>query len=181
MNRYIFTTILVLILCSCDKKKDIKSDMDRVYHSTINFSSDSMSQYMYNNVDIAYFHNNAPTLVIYFDSLICGTCEVKNLHLWNDLLSQLNSSHNLKDFKTIFVFTPSQRQIIPLKLSLRNVQLDYPIFIDEEYLFISKNANIPNNHIMHVFLLDDKNKVILVGNILNNEHVRDLFVNFLSL
>jgi hypothetical protein len=61
------------------------------------------------------------------------------------------------------------------------VQLDYPIFIDEEYLFISKNANIPNNHIMHVFLLDDKNKVILVGNILNNEHVRELFVNFLSL
>ena len=48
------------------------------------------------------------------------------------------------------------------------------IFIDKEGAFRKRNPFFPESEIMHVLLLDDGGRVILVGNPLNNKKIEKL-------
>ncbi|MBR2195950.1 MAG: hypothetical protein IJ911_10090 [Salinivirgaceae bacterium] len=52
---------------------------------------------------------------------------------------------------------------------------DYPIFIDTANQFYKLNPHIPDNKLMHSFLLDSEGKVVLVGNPIQNQAMFDLY------
>ncbi|MDR3093410.1 MAG: hypothetical protein LBU62_02055, partial [Bacteroidales bacterium] len=50
-----------------------------------------------------------------------------------------------------------------------------PVYIDKESFFHKKNPNIPSDERMHTFLLDENNKVVLVGSPIRNEMLWELY------
>ena len=58
---------------------------------------------------------------------------------------------------------------------------EWPFFIDENGAFLKNNTVIPQDSRFHVFLLNSENKIILVGNPLNNETIWDMYKELIEI
>ena len=54
------------------------------------------------------------------------------------------------------------------------------LFIDSVNVFMEANPNIPSESMFHTFLLDDNNKVILVGNPIFNKQIDDMMLSIVE-
>ena len=169
--------MMLLPPISCNCNINLKKEITKFYSSTIELAVDSLFRYSYNYPDSLLFDDNYKTLVVYHDSMTCGVCESRKLHSWQTLLSSIDSLNNYYPFNVIFIFTPQKNQTTSLKVMLKNVEIDYPIIVDEKHFFSSQNKHIPQNPLLHSFLLNEDKKVILVGDILYNTNVRNLFLD----
>ena len=57
----------------------------------------------------------------------------------------------------------------------KNVKFNYPILLDTLGEFEKLNPHLPKNHLLHTFLLDENNRVVLVGNPLRNKKIEEMF------
>lgn len=174
---WLLVLIVTLIGCSYNKKKTLKKELEMLYSSTIELVVDSLFNYSYNYPDSVLFDNSYKTLVVYYDSLTCGICETRKLSSWQSFLLSIDTLECYMPFNVFFIFTPPMNQSTPLKIMLKNVDIDYPVIIDEKRFFSNNNKHIPQNPLMHTFLLDENCRVLLVGDILYNTNVRNLFLN----
>ena len=165
-----------LIACSGNQKADIKQELSEFYSSSIDLSLDSLSKYSYNYCDSLPFDVNQKTLVVYFDSVTCGICETRNLDSWQTLLSSIDSVGCFTPFNVLFVFTPKHNQSVSFRVMLKNIDIHYPVILDEKAIF-THNNKLPHNTLLHTFFLDEDGKVELVGDILRNNGVRNLFLD----
>lgn len=53
--------------------------------------------------------------------------------------------------------------------------LPYPIYMDTTGIFHRTNPQLPSNPMLHTFLLDENNEVLVVGNPLENEKIDRMF------
>lgn len=74
-----------------------------------------------------------------------------------------------------FLLNPSKEGMGNLELALRTSNLKHPVFIDTTGVFMRKNSHIPKEQMLHTFLLDENNKVILVGDPVRNKRIYELF------
>lgn len=51
----------------------------------------------------------------------------------------------------------------------------YPMYIDRECRFPALNPTLPKDPRLHVFLLDHKNRVVLVGSPIGNKNLWELY------
>lgn len=168
--------MLPLIACSCNHKHDIKRELSEFYLSSVNLQVDSLSQYSFNYLDSLPFDINQKTLVVYYDSLTCGICETNNLSSWQSLLSSIDTTGCFAPFNVLFIFTPKHNQAVSFRVMLKNIDIHYPVILDEKAIF-AKSNKLPRNAMLHTFLVDEDGKVELVGDIMRNNGVRNLFLN----
>lgn len=50
------------------------------------------------------------------------------------------------------------------------------MYIDSTNIFKKENPNIPSEEMFHVFLLDENDSIILVGNPLFNTQIEDMLI-----
>ena len=55
-------------------------------------------------------------------------------------------------------------------------ELNHPMYIDSTNVFINTNPHIPAEEMFHVFLLNEKDSIVLVGNPLFNPQIEDLLI-----
>jgi hypothetical protein len=140
---------------------------------TICFPSNVNSYSLTNKVmDI---HNEAYKLVLYADSFECSSCNIK-LFVWNELMKEIDNEMPGKvDF--FFYFQPRKNNADILSLIKRD-NFDYPVFFD------SKNEIGKLNNFSEMtrqcFLLDKKNKVVLIGDPSHNLMLWDLYKKVIS-
>lgn len=112
--------------------------------------------------------------VVFIDSTECTTCVWNSLYKWNDIVSETTKKRSDVDF--LFIMQPSSDKKDRLYMAMRKrISLESPIYVDTAGIFIRKNFFIPQDKRYHSFLLDHDNKIILVGDILLNEKLRNLF------
>lgn len=112
-------------------------------------------------------------LVVFYDSVVCSSCRINRMYEWQEVIA---TSIGLKHkFNAVFIFSPREGAESQLITSLKAAQLDYPVFIDSEALFLKRNPGIPSGEIFHTFLLDRQNRVVLVGNPVGNEQLWELY------
>lgn len=58
---------------------------------------------------------------------------------------------------------------------MRTYAPDNIVYVDTLGLFAKQNPYLSSNTIMHTFLLDEDNNVLLVGNPLENEKIEEMF------
>lgn len=68
-----------------------------------------------------------------------------------------------------------KREVRSTELLIANTNFDYPILIDTLGEFERLNPHLPKNQALHTFLLDENNRVILVGNPLRNKKIKEMF------
>ena len=111
-------------------------------------------------------------IITYIDSTNCTICNLKFLG-WDKLMSDLLLSENTKIGVFHIINSNNQKEIIE-QIHINNYQ--YPVFFDvygdmESLNHFSEDTNI------HTFLLDSDNKILDIGNPLDN----DTFIRYLNI
>lgn len=107
----------------------------------------------------------------YIDTNGCTPCQLK-LHEWELLKKEIDSIN--PDVKLIFIAYVKNYNEIELEQKINKSTI--PIIYDKEDM-INKMNNIPKYAILHTFLLDSTNHVILIGNPLERPKIWELYKN----
>lgn len=174
MKKQSFITFLALsLLLSCNNKTVLKQDLEKLQSNTITLSLDSM-KCLLNGKDtlLSDIVKSELKLVIYTDSTACSPCALKGMYLWNRFIDYA-AKYN-KRLKFYFIFSPMKNELETIEFMLQTNSFYYPIFIDTANIFVRMNPHLPTNPLLHAFLLDEHNKVVLVGNPLQNKKIEEL-------
>lgn len=109
-------------------------------------------------------------ILVYIDSTGCTSCKL-DLYKWNMLIEEVeNDMQDLVNFQ--FYFHP--KNIRELQFLFQRDRFKYPLYIDNNDL-LNKLNNLPSDSRFQTFLLDKNNKVMLIGNPVNNPKIWSLF------
>lgn len=108
-------------------------------------------------------------IVNYIDSIGCLGCRLK-LSEWNAFMNCFNGNDNLRLITII-----NSRKIDEVKYVIQRDSFEYPVCIDVGNVFFEMNE-LPHYNSFHCFLLDENNRIILIGNPVQNPKIRDLYI-----
>ena len=171
---FLITSLLFPVSCS-KQKTSIKEDVMQLQSQRVHIPFDSLLCFNAVMPDSAEYPRLKYRLVVYTDSLSCSSCSLRNLFYWEPLVDSLQKSI---DF--VFIFSPKHDEINRVVETLRLENISCPIYIDTCSVFIKKNPHIPSNNLMHTFLLNEKDSVVLVGNPQSNPKIKELLFNILE-
>ena len=172
-----FFIIGCCIFNSCDsQKKDVQGLIEKMRSSAITLPYDRMSCWTNDSVPAKSQWNTAKLkLVHYIDSATCSSCFLQKMTT-NKLLLRMEAlpSH---EFCNVFIISPGNDKAKKrLEIDFREKRIPQTIFVDSANVFMELNPNIPSESMYHTFLLDENNKVILVGNPMANQQVEEMIL-----
>ena len=115
------------------------------------------------------------SILFYIDSVDCMSCKLR-LDKWGELIHVVDS---VSDGRTPFVFVFQSKRKEDMIHFLKRSGFEYPVFIDTEGLFNRLN-NLPDNDVFHNFLLDKNNRIVAIGNPVDNPYVRQLYLDIIQ-
>lgn len=107
-------------------------------------------------------------ILISYDSLMCGSCSVKRLTMWNDILKY--SEDHSDSLAVIILFSPKESEKESVSGLLDTDPVSYPTFFDVNNDFYRLNS-LPGG--IFTCLLDNDNNVLFVGLASSNELLND--------
>lgn len=114
-------------------------------------------------------------IVSYINRSEATSCML-HLHDWEKFISYIDSLTN-KQVKCALIANPENKyEFIDI---LEKYGFKHPIYIDEKDDF-NKANHFPSKMSFHTFLVDNKNKVIFIGNPINSKGVRESYINLLA-
>lgn len=147
--------LLLLLLCSCKDKNTLTSEASKMYGKNIILPTAELNK------------NTKFKIVNYIDSLGCIKCKLR-LKKW----VQLNNDTSL--FDIVFVSHPHSYQNVKLLMEIDSVQ-HIQLIEDKNNKWYNKNE-ISENEMLHTFLLDHNNTIIVLGNPVQNDNIKDLYM-----
>ena len=169
----IFLHLMFVCFCMCDDKK--LSELAFQWSSKTIFFPYNMcfTTQAFDTIDFDY-QNNLRVLY-YVDSTGCSSCKL-NLSVWKQLIDTVSMySNNRCSF--IISFTPKNKNYVynELRTKFSISSFDYPVCIDFEDSLNILN-HFPSDERFHCFLLDENNRVILIGNPVQNPKIKELYI-----
>lgn len=171
--------VLVLYACGDARKEQVAETLKMMQSSCIAIPVDSFVCYE-GLREVTYDKTHIPEykLVVYVDSNSCTSCTLSNMHVWDDYVRL--SEANKGKFAPLFIFAPAKDRVKHTKLKILAENFRHPIFIDTAYAFSRQNPNIPKDDAYHVFLLDDRDSVLLVGDPTLNKSIGESLQRYLK-
>lgn len=164
----------ILILCFCSSCKNEKKEaVELMMHKKVQLSLENM-ECLHSAEDTLQVNTQKYykyTFVHFVDSSQCSPCALDKMYLWNDLIAEFDKAN----VRSVFIFEPKKNLLEDILFSVESSGLKKPIYLDSAYLFRQENKFVPQDILYHSFMLDDKGKIVLVGNPLLNKRVEKLF------
>ena len=173
-----FTCLVLFIgLIACKQGERIQKDIEGLKSRPIDLCLEKLPCYI-NGHDTIYTEreNVIYKWVIYIGPSACTSCFVTHM-IDYEMISPKMQAY---DVDIIFVFDFIKNEHEDLSSLIRLSAYPYWCIIDEESLFREQNPHIPSNPLLHSFLLDEKDSVILVGNPVRNKKIEELFFKILE-
>lgn len=124
--------------------------------------------------------NDTPArIVIWFDSTGCNRCKALDVYSYGFVYDYCRDSLNMNCDFTI-IFSPSEDQLESVMCFIWERNIDIPIFIDVNNQFGMMNDFIPSDYKFHAFLLNDSNKIVLIGPPNYNKPMWNLYKEMIS-
>jgi len=168
--------VLLPIFFSCkseqkEKEKHIAQLVNEWQGKQIVFPENSIfTRYLTDTTDYQIPQSEYKVL-IYVDSIGCTSCKLQ-LHKWKELIEYTDSvTQNKVPF--LFFFHPKDAKEI--RYLLKRDGLDRPICIDLDDR-LNKLNKFPADITFQTFLLDQNNKVAILGNPVHNTAVKELYL-----
>lgn len=171
---FIFVYILLFVSCQNSDKSRIARMIDEWDGKEIIYPDDLVFTTMREDTAKWFLKDSRYTIVTYADSIGCMGCKLK-LPAWKDFISYLDSVSD-HAVKVIFILHPRDEKEMAHLIKYNNFL--YPVCLDTNDSF-NKINKIPSNLAFQTFLLDNKNKVIAIGNPIHNPNVRTLYLNLI--
>ena len=170
----LIVSFLTFSFLSCkNSRKEIGEAIMKMQARHVSMPFDKMSCWINDSIqEYRPWEKAELKLVVYTDSDACSQCTLKNMYLWKDFVA-LERKYN-GQFYIFFIIQSSSKGISSLVSNLHHTELNHPIYIDSTNVFKKKNPHIPSESMFHVFLLDKRDSVILVGNPLFNNQIEDM-------
>lgn len=169
--------LCVSILSACHR--ELTENVSKMMHKSVQLNTadmDIVNQHgnIYNSVD----SNNTFTLVVFNDESDCMSCKVSKLNEWHRFLTQVYDAHH--GVNVCYIFSPNNENISNVRTLLSEQNFRHPVFIDSNHIFKKANQWIPLESMYHTFLLDKDNKIVLVGNPLQNQKINQMFFEIIK-
>ena len=174
MKKYYLFLLCSAIFLGCGKIK-LKNELKDFVGLKITIPHNLQATVQGKDTLLSGFGDRDMKLVVFFDSVGCSSCQVKQMNQWQEIIDF--SKATKQKFNIVFIFSPKigKSFLHEVRNSLRASQFSYPVFIDTLSSFLSANPAIPDDKRFHTFLLDENNKVVLVGNPQGNEKLWQLY------
>ena len=114
-------------------------------------------------------------VVMYVDSVGCTDCKLQ-LPRWKELMTEVDS---LRGGSVSFLFYVHPKDLRELRFLTRRDAFAYPVCFDDKDEFNHLN-NFPSEMMFQTFLLDKENRVIALGNPVQNPKVKELYLNLIK-
>lgn len=175
--RLILGLCICLLVSSCEESE--KERLSRLVkewegkeilfpdHSTFTIQGKDTVDFQYQNAEYK--------VVTYIDSVGCTSCKLQ-LHRWKELVSEVNS---LINGNVLFLFYFHPKDIKELRYLTRRDAFTHPVCFDEMDDFNLLN-HFPSEMMFQTFLLDRENRVIALGNPIQNPKVKELYLNLIK-
>lgn len=176
MKKYLLIVLLfpVLFICCRSQKDKTEERIKELMTKQIILPYSKMSCWINDSIQKRRPWEKAQMkLIVYTDSSNCSECALKTMYMWEDFV-KLEKEYNSR-FSLVFIFQTRQN-IKPQSLAslFRITELNHPMYIDSCSIFSKSNSHLPRESMYHIFLLDNKNNVVLVGSPLFNSKIEGL-------
>lgn len=175
----ILTLILSYILSACNNSNDkMQEKIQQMRSMSISIPYNKMECWSNDYLSsINRYEHTKLKLVHYVDSAQCTTCYLQSVMQDGRLLNMEKQTKN--KFVNIFIIEPSPRRKQSLSSDYKNNLLPQVILVDTAHVFMGKNK-LPSETMYHTFLLDENNKIILVGNPLTNKKIEGMILSLIE-
>jgi|AGTN01.2.fsa_nt_gi Protein of unknown function (DUF1573). len=114
-------------------------------------------------------------ILMYVDSIGCTSCKL-HLDKWNEFISEVDLSTDGL-VPVLFFFHPKDKR--ELTYLLKRDGITVPVCVDEEDKLNSINK-FPSHQDFQSFLLDKDNRVVLIGNPVHNNQIKEMYLSLIS-
>lgn len=168
----LLVALYIFFLSACNShKKEIQKVVEKMQSAIIDIPYERMECWSSDSVfEVSPWNKAKPKLVHYVDSATCSSCYLQKIAI-NRLLFEMETLSN-NEFYNIFIINPDSKAKKMLESKYSDNLIPQMIFIDSANVFMEVNPNIPSESMYHTFMLDENNKVILVGNPMLNKQLK---------
>lgn len=110
-------------------------------------------------------------IILYIDSVGCTSCKMQ-LRYYTEFINKLP-----KEVPLFIIVHP--RRLQDVYYSIKKDSFSFPLCIDCTDDFNRLN-NLPNDDRLRCFLLDSTNRVVLIGNPILNQRIKDLYIKTIT-
>ena len=180
MRKIGYLLLLVMSYCyltACNSQKhDVQKALEKMQSSAIAIPYERMECWLNDSIlEVSPWNKAKLKLVHYVDSATCSTCYLQKIAVKKYLFDM--ETMTKYDFYNIFIINPDGKAKKELKMKYLEKLIPQTIFVDTANIFLKENPNIPSESMYHTFLLDENNKVILVGNPMLNKPIEDMIIS----
>lgn len=169
--RFMYVLLSILFM-GCNSTK-MKENIQQLQATAISFPRQGMITMRGRDTLIPKFMQSELKLIVYTDSVECSSCVVSKMYLWNSFIEYAKSYGGR--LKYYYILSPRKQDVNKVRIALAGTILEYPVIIDSLGEFEKLNPHLPKDRLLHTFLLDENNNVILVGNPLLNKKIKEMF------
>ena len=164
---WLFTIVL---LSTCNTSQDVQTLVKHWTGETVEMPMQSV--WTVDAVDtITLKGGQKISIVNYIDSIGCIRCK-SQLPAWKYFIDEI---HNMFGEKVSVMIFMHPHRIVDAKYAIRRDSFPYPVCIDVNDDF-NKLNHFPDDDRFHCFLLDENNRVVLIGNPVQNPKIKDLYI-----
>lgn len=168
--------LLALLLFSCrnDKKEQLAQLVEQWQGKQIVFPEQiTFTRYL---DPLDYQIPQAPyKVLVYVDSIGCMSCKLQ-LPKWKELIRYTDSVSG-RTVPFLFFFHPQKEK--EMLYLLKRDRFEWPVCIDRADALNSLN-HFPSDIRFQTFLLDQENRVKVIGNPIHNVAVKDLYLKYIT-
>lgn len=179
---FLFLIAICSFITACESNKSkIKKTMKQMQSAQIVIPYDNLDCWSSDSLKkISPWKNAKIKLIHYVDSAQCSSCYLVKKQALEPLLKIEVESNN--QFYNLFIVQPGgkSRNWKMLAENYKHKSTPTTLFIDSANIFMETNPNIPPESMYHTFLLDENNKIILVGNPILNKQIEDMLLSIVD-
>lgn len=177
MKRGLLAIIAISLFASCaDNRSAAVADIVSQWEGReILFPENSVFTIQGRDTVDFQFQNAPYKILTYVDSVGCMSCKL-HLSLWNTLIAEVDSLTKGLVPIVFFIHTPNMTE---LELATYRENFMYPTCFDEEDKLNILNV-FPSDMALQTFLLGKDNKVLAIGNPVNNPKIKSLYYKLIT-
>ena len=177
MRKYLYIWIVAFSLFSCQNQS--KQEIAKVLKSLRDFevvipSDLVMKSYCGEHADSSLLAKPYK-MIVYLDAQGCEGCKILTLSSVYQFILDIKP---FDKFGVIIILNPSQ--VDAADHLLEEMRFHHTVFYDAGGSFERLNPYLPKDEVFHTFLIDENNKVLLVGNPVRNAKLKKLYIDILQ-
>ena len=149
--------------------------IDSIKTHSVTFPSGLVSFSIDDSLKVNYGEKHPFTMVIYFSPALCNVCNLTRLSDYEGLHEHLLGT------KIIYILSYHQKnEEEEIKSLLEEINFRQSVYLDCGDFFGRENEFIPRNPLFHTFLINNENKILVIGDPTRNQKIHNLYIESIS-